>query len=247
MRLLLLNPNTTEAMTEQMFEVALATSGPDVEIIPATVTRGVPYIASRAEAQIAGAEVLDVLAREADGIDAAIIAAFGDPGVIAARELFDFPVIGVAEAAVMSAALLGERFGVVTFSPLMARWYTACVQQTGLANRFTGVRCPDTPPDNVGTVATALRSDLIALTELAAKQDCADVVILGGAPLAGLAAKLATDAPCLLVDPVAAAVVQATGLVRLAPSYANRSSLPAAKTSTGLGPALAAVLSEDRR
>lgn len=242
MRLLLLNPNTTAAMTDQMARVAESFATPGTEIIPVTATRGVPYIASRAEAQIAGAEVLDMLARESPGCDAAIIAAFGDPGIIAARELFDIPVIGMAEAAVMTAALLGEQFSVVTFTPHLARWYVECIAQTGLANRCTGVRCPDTAPDSLDNVAEALREDLIGLARQATREDRADVVILGGAPLAGLAPLIAPQTPGILLDPIAAATVQAEALVRLAPNFTNKAARPAAKRSTGLGPALAAVI-----
>jgi len=245
MRLLLINPNTTEAMTVQMTKVATKIAGPTVDIIPVTASQGVPYIASRAEAQIAGAEVLETIAKHGTDADAAIIAAFGDPGIIAARELFDMPIVGMAEAAVMSAALLGDRFSIVTFSPLMARWYEDCVAQTGLAARFTGVRCPDYIPERVENVAEDLRADLIRLAEKATKADGADVIILGGAPLAGLAPLIADETPGLLVDPIAAATLQAEALARLAPSYHNRPARPAAKTSTGLGPALASVIAGD--
>ena len=175
-------------------------------------------------------------------VDAVIIAAFGDPGLVAARELFDLPIVGMAEAAVLSACLLGERFSVVTFSPHMARWYTDCVRQTGLEARFTGVRCPVDPPASLGNVKTALRADLIALAGLATGTDGADVVILGGAPLAGLAPQIAAETPGILVDPIAAATVQAMAMARLAPSYRNRTARPAAKSSIGLGTDLAAVI-----
>ncbi len=243
MRLLLLNPNTTQAMTDQMLTVATRIAGPDVTITARTATRGVPYIASRAEAQLAGAEVLDMIAEDRTGHDAAIIAAFGDPGIVAARELFDIPIVGMAEASVMTAALLGERFSIVTFSPVMARWYEDCVQQTGLTARFTGVRHPDAPPRSLDNVAANLRPELAALAERAVVDDGADVVILGGAPLAGLAQQIADTTPGILVDPISAAVVQAMGLARLTPSYANRPARLARKSSKGLGPALAAVIS----
>ena len=242
MRLLLINPNTTQAMTDQMAQVAASVAGPSVEITPVTATRGVPYIASRAEAQVAGAEVLEIIAEHGKDADAAIVAAFGDPGIIAARELFDMPIVGMAEAALVTAALLGERFGVVTFSPLLARWYVECVNLTGLTARFTGVRCPKTPPATVGNVIHDMRSDLMALTEEATREDGADVVILGGAPLAGLAPQIADETPGLLVDPISAATTQAIALSRLATSYANRTTRPAPKTSQGLGPALAAII-----
>lgn len=242
MRLLLINPNTTEAMTDQLTEVARRVAGPSVDIVPVTASRGVPYIASRAEAQIAGVEVLEIIAEHGKGTDAAIIAAFGDPGIIAARELFDMPVVGMAEAALVTAALMGERFGVVTFSPLLARWYVESVAVTGLTDRFTGVRCPKTPPSEVGNVMHDMRDDLLALTNQATEEDGADVVILGGAPLAGLAPLLAEASPGLLVDPISAATAQAIALSRLGTSYAHRTTRPAPKPSKGLGPALAAII-----
>ena len=175
-------------------------------------------------------------------MDAIIIAAFGDPGLTAARELFDLPVVGMAGAAVMSAALLGERFAIVTFSPFMARWYSDCVHQSGLGNRFTGVRCPATAPERLDNVASALQQDLTDLTREATTQDGADVVILGGAPLAGLAPVIALDAPGILIDPIATATAQALALTRLAPRYTNRANRPARKSATGLGADLTAVI-----
>ncbi|KMW57672.1 Hydantoin racemase [Candidatus Rhodobacter oscarellae] len=242
MRLLLINPNMTESMTRSMTDVARVTAGPAAEIVPLTATTGFPYISSRAEAQIAGAGVLETIASHRHDVDAVIIAAFGDPGLVAARELFDLPIVGMAEAAVMSAAMLGERFSVVTFSPHMARWYDACVRQTGLGGRFTGVRCPADPPAQLGDVQTALRPELIALAHDGTRSDGADVVILGGAPLAGLAPQIAHETPGILVDPIAAATAQAMALARLSPSYRNRTARPAAKTSTGLGQALSTVI-----
>lgn len=242
MRLLLINPNMTQAMTDALTTVARSVAGPDVEVTALTATKGFPYIASRAEAQIAGGIVLEMIAAHGQDADAVIIAAFGDPGLVAARELFDMPVIGMAEAAVMSAAMLGERFSVVTFSPHMARWYTDCVALTGLESRFTGVRCPDTPPASVTDVATALRNDLIAMASEATRKDGADVVILGGAPLAGLAPQIASETSGILVDPIAAATAQAIALASLRPSYRNRNAPPAAKASQGLAPELANVI-----
>ncbi len=240
MHLLLINPNTSQTMTDPMAAIARSVAGPDVTVTALTATRGFPYISSRAEAQIAGGIVLEMIAAHQTDVDAVIIAAFGDPGLIAARELFDLPVVGMAEAAVMSAAMLGERFSVVTFSPNMARWYTDCVELTGLASRFTGVRCPATAPASVANVAADLRDDLIALAKDATHTDGADVVILGGAPLAGLAPQIAPETPGILVDPIAAATVQALALARLQPSFANRTAPPVAKDSIGLQADLAA-------
>jgi Asp/Glu/hydantoin racemase len=247
MRLLLINPNMTEAMTTAMTNVAHAAIGEDAEIIPVTATKGFPYISSRAEAQIAGAQVLEMIAAFHKDVDAVIIAAFGDPGLVATRELFDLPIIGMAEAAVLSASLLGDRFSVVTFSPHMARWYTDCVIQTGLEARFTGVRCPKQPPAKIDNIAADFRNELISLAGLATAQDGADVVILGGAPLAGLAPQITDQTPGILIDPIAAASVQALAMARLAPNYKNRIARPEAKSSAGLGPDLAAIIAGESK
>ena len=247
MRVLLLNPNTSVAMTERMSAVARASAPPGVEIEPSTAPRGVPYIATRAESQIAGAIALETIAARAHAVDAVVVAAFGDPGVAAARELFDLPVVGLAEAAVHAAALLGERFAIVTFTPLMSRWYLDRIAATGLGARCTGVLTPPRQALDVERAAETLGEELAALARRAAEEGGADVVIPGGAPLAGLARELEGGVPALLVDPVAAAVAQAALLARLTTprAFRLRHARPAPKPSDGLDAALAATLARE--
>jgi len=242
MRILLLNPNMTQAMTDGMARIARDVVGDRAEIVPATATKGFPYIASRAEAQIAGAIALEMIAENLSGIDAVVIAAFGDPGLASAREIFDLPIVGMAEASVLSAAMFGERFSVVTFTPLMTRWYEDCVKATGLGSRFAGVRTPRMQDINVGSVARDLRTDLVALANKAVEEDGADVVILGGAPLAGLAHDIAAEVPAIVIDPISAAVAQAVALVSMQPVFAERACKPAAKSSVGLPSALSDII-----
>ncbi|MBE3637578.1 aspartate/glutamate racemase family protein [Mangrovicoccus algicola] len=247
MRLLLVNPNMTVAMTERMAAIARATVGDRAEIVPLTATRGFPYIASRAEAQIAGGIALEMIAENLDGIDAVVIAAFGDPGLMGARELFDLPVVGMAEAAVMSAAMMGERFSIVTFSPLMTRWYADCVAATGLGGRFTGVCTPAAREVDVARVRSDLRDDLVALANRAVTEQGADVVILGGAPLAGLAPEIAAEVQAPVIDPIAAATAQAMTLAGLGGRFAGRACKPAGKSAIGLAPALARAIAMEVR
>src|SRR6185437_10600613 len=86
MKLLLINPNITESMTETMAEEARRAASPGTEIVTATAAFGTQYVANRVEAAIAAHAVLDVLARHVPGCEAAIVSAFGDPGLAAARE-----------------------------------------------------------------------------------------------------------------------------------------------------------------
>lgn len=240
MRILLINPNVSEPITERLRAVAETAALPGTRITALTAPRGVSYISCRAEAQVAGAVVLEMLAEHADGYDAAVIAAFGDPGLLAARELFDLPVVGMAEAAMHTAAMLGERFSIVTFAPALAHWYRDCVRQYGLSSRLAAIRSLTQIPGPFVEVAEQHSEALAELCEATAIEDGADVVILAGAPLAGLAHRIAHRVSVPLVEQVAAGIAQAETLARLTLVKGSTPRRPSPKFSSGLPAALAA-------
>ena len=244
MRILMLNPNTSASVTALIAAAARAVAAPGTEIVPATAVRGVPYIATRAEATIGGAVALEMLAELHPGVDAAVIAAFGDPGLGGARDLFPLPVIGLAEAGMLSACMLGGRFAIVTFSPSLAPWYRECVAWHGLRERCAGVWALQSPFHSIGDVQREKEALLVELANRAVAESEADVVLLAGAPLAGLAPQVAERIGVPVIDCVGAAVKQAEALVALAPRKATAGTFrrPDAKPSTGLAPALAAWL-----
>jgi allantoin racemase len=239
-RLLLLNPNTTEAVTDLMMRSAKAVVSPGVVLDALTAPRGVPYISCRAEAAIAGAIALECLAA-APAPDVAILAAFGDPGLHAARELFDFPVIGVSEAAMLAACMLGGKFLILSFTSAMLGWYRDCVALHGLDARCAGVVALDLPFGAIESVQDAQAEALIAFAGEEARARDASCVIFAGAPLAGLAARARDRLDVPAVDPVAAAVKLAEALAALQPAKAKAGPFarPAPKDSTGLSAPLA--------
>jgi allantoin racemase len=243
-RILLLNPNTTAEVTSLLYAAGHRAASPGTELVAMTAQRGVPYIATRAEAQIGGAIALEMLAEAGSSFDAAIIAAFGDPGLFGARELFSFPVIGLAEAAMLTACMVGQRFSIVTFSPTLAPWYDECVMMHGLETRCTGIRALDESFQSISNVQAEKEEALVRLANLAVELDRADVVILSGAPLAGLAEKVRDRIPVPVIDPIAAAVRQAETLAVLKPRKAVAGTFrrPPPKPTTGLAEPLAAVI-----
>ncbi|MBP0621280.1 aspartate/glutamate racemase family protein [Cupriavidus consociatus] len=242
MRILVLNPNTSEGITARLMAAATPVASSGTELVPLTASRGVPYIATRAEAQIGGAIALEMLAERHTEFDAAIIAAFGDPGLMGARELFDLPVVGMAEAAMLSACMLGRRFSIVTFARALGPWYEECVDMHGLRGRLAGIRMLDGSFASVSDVQEEKEAVLVELANRAVVEDEADVVILAGAPLAGLAARVRDRIPVPVVDQMAAAVKQAEALVALQPRKATAGTFrrPDAKPTIGLAQALAA-------
>lgn len=241
MRILLANPNTTQGVTDRMAGVAREAASAGTEIVAVTGQSGVPYIATRAEAAVAGRETMELMANHAPGCDAAIVAAFADPGLGGAKEMLDIPVVGLAEASMLTACMLGRRFGIVTFSPSLGPWYREAVEYQLLTSRLACIRCLDATFKDISNVADELADLLVDLCARVVAEDEADVIILGGGPLAGLAGRVKDRVPVPLVDCVAAAVRQAEALVALAPRKAIVGTFrrPAAKPISGVSPALA--------
>jgi allantoin racemase len=234
MKLLLVNPNTSASVTQRIESVAREAAAPGTEIVAHTAPRGVPFIATRGEAIIGAAVALEMLAEHHDGCDAAVIAAFGDPGLYGARELLPIPIIGMAEAAMLTACMLGRRFALVSFASALEPWFRDCVELHGLERRLSGIHTLDEPFHDIGAVQEEKEALLIALCHKAIASG-ADTIILAGAPLAGLAAKVADRVPVPLVDGVAAAVKQVEALASLKPRKAMAGSFKRTpKHSAGL-------------
>ncbi len=241
MRLLMLNPNTSQGVTELIAKAGRSAAAPGTEITTMTAERGVPYIATRAEAVIGGAVALEMLAEVHQDYDAVVIAAFGDPGLGGARELFPVPVIGLAEAGMLTACMLGRRFSIVTFAQALTPWYAECVEWHGLRDRCGGINSLDGPFESINDVQNEKEALLVDLALKSIARDESDVIVLAGAPLAGLAHQIADRVPVPVVDCVAASVKQAETLAALRARKATVGTFrrPSAKPSTGLAPALA--------
>jgi allantoin racemase len=247
MRILLANPNTSASVTERIAQVARQAAAPGTEILAVTATSGVPYIASRAEAAIAGGTTLELVAEHASGCDAAIVAAFGDPGLGGARELLSIPVVGLAEAAMLTACMLGRRFSIVTFSGTLEAWYRECVEYHGLMSRFASIRCAPGGFQDIATVSLEKEALLLELCDRVISADGADVIILGGAPLAGMASGISERVAVPLIDGIAAAVGQAQTLASLRPRKATAGSFrrPAPKSIAGVSAGLKRLFGAD--
>lgn len=244
MKILVANPNTSTGVTDRLVASGRMVASPGTELMPMTALRGVPYIATRAEAAIGSAVMLEMLAEKRGTFDAAIVAAFGDPGLGGARELFDFPVVGMAEAAMLVACTLGRSFGIVSFSKSLEPWFAEIVAWHGMTGRCAAIRTLDEAFGSIDNVQEEKEELLVDLANRTVANHGADVVILAGAPLAGLANKIRDRVPVPLVDGIQAAVTTAEGLVRLNPRKATAGTFrrPGPKDSKGLTASLADVI-----
>lgn len=214
LKILVVNPNISLSVTELIQNEAQQAALSDTQITMVTAPFGVAYIETPGEAAVGAYAALQLIAQHQAGHDVVVIAAFGDPGVAAAKELLDIPVIGLTESAVATAFLLGGRFSIVGISPRIGTWYEQTVHQLGLASRMVGYRGLEKGFASVGTVQHEAKNLLREICLRCVEQDGADSIILAGAPLAGLAREIAKDIPVPLIDGVASAIRMAESLGR---------------------------------
>ena len=217
MRLLVINPNISESVSQLIGGEARRAASPGTEITVLTAPFGVAYIETRFEALIGAYAAATLAAEHAHDHDAVIVAAFGDPGVPAIREALDVPVVGLTESALASVGLLGQRFAIVAISQRITAWYRETVERCGLSSRLASIRWLDQPLGDIGSVQDDHARRLKQLCITAIDADGADVIVLAGAPLAGLARNIAGEIPVPVVDGVSSAVQHAETLVRLNP------------------------------
>ena len=142
----------------------------------------------------------------------------------------------------LTACMMGRRFGLVTFARALGPWYEECVRAHGLWERCAGIRVLDGPFREIAEVGAEKEDLLVELAKRAVEEDEADVLILAGAPLSGLAERVAERIPVPVIDQVVAAVKQAEALLalRLRKATAGTFRRPDAKPTKGLAGPLAA-------
>lgn len=242
MKLLIVNPNISESVTALIEAEARRSISPDTQVTTVTAALGVAYIETRFEALLGAYAVAERVAEHLPGHDGVVVAAFGDPGLMALREALPVPVTGMTEAALATACQLGSRFSIVSISPRMRGWYLDTVHQSHLSGRLASFRALNQAPTNVATVQADQAERLIEIAHQCVHEDGADVIVLAGAPLAGLARTIAHRLPVPAVDGVSCAVRQIEQMVRMQVRKATAGSYAGvpAKPNKGLSPAMQA-------
>ncbi|NIX78323.1 aspartate/glutamate racemase family protein [Microvirga terricola] len=214
--LLLVNGNTTASLTARLDRCAADFLGGDWAVSSETARFGAGYITQRAEATIAAHAVLATIgaAAQKTTFDACLIACFGEPGIAAAREIFAFPVIGMAEASVLCAIQVARRFAIVT----VGEHWPAMLEDYLKANALHDRCCGIIPI--AGQALDLANNRQLALEHIASAirraMECgADAVIIGGAAVAGLANELREAFTIPLIDSLDASLAQVEALARM--------------------------------
>lgn len=231
-----INPNTSDEMTQAIARGARAVAGPDTRVRAVRPSMGPASVESHYDEALSVPGVLaEIAAGERLGSDGYVVACFNDPGLDAARELATAPVVGIAEAAMHTASFLGRGFSVVT---TLSR---TCGRAWDLADRYgmrrfcRGVHACGIPPLALDTDPDATKT-IIESCSSALDTDGSDAIVLGCAGMSDWADKIAAELGVPVVDGVRAAVLTVQSLVTMTLRTSARTeyATPPPKPYTGL-------------
>ena len=215
MRIAVINPNTTQSMTDVIAAAAREAAGPGTEIAAITALSGPVSIEGHYDEAVAATGLLETIRAEGDRYDAYVIACFGDPGLRAMREIVRGPVLGIAEAAMQAATMVSTGFSVVTTLARTRSIAEHLVHSYGMDRFCRKVRATDIAVLDLDDPASNARSVILAECRQAIEQDGSSAIVLGCAGMADLARDLSGELAVPVIDGVAVAVRFCEALVGL--------------------------------
>lgn len=214
-RILVINPNSNEKVTEQIDRALEPLRTSDAPAIACITLKDGPYgIESQRDSDVAA----DCVARaiEAGDADVAafVIACYSDPGLRAAREITRRPVFGIAETGLATAIMLGGRIGIVSILAQSVDRHWAYARSLCLQDRIVA----DLPVDltvaelaDEGTVGPKMRD----VGHRLRNEFNANVILLGCAGMARYRRDLEDQLRIPVIDPTQAATAAAITALRL--------------------------------
>ena len=134
MHIALINPNTTHSMTERMRDAAMPLLSDGVKLTALTASYGAPSIEGYYDEVFAIPPMIEMLAPMADQIDGVVVGCFDDTGVDALRSLLSVPVVGICQASMQTAAVLSNKFSIITTLPVSVPALENLVRQYGFGD-----------------------------------------------------------------------------------------------------------------
>lgn len=222
MRLLIVNPNTSPGTTRRIGDAARAAAQPGEQFTTVSAAFGPELIVTPEDGAEATRGVMAAIRRHDGPVDGIILASFGDTGAEEVRAAWPhLPVIGIAEAAFTAARARGGPFAIVTFAPEVAPSLQEKAEQYGLGDRLTRVAALAEPwHGEPGDVVTERGEAMRDLCEICATEG-AQSIVMGGGPLAGLAARIGPRVSVPLIDGTQEAIAQIRAQIRLDAQQGN--------------------------
>ena len=215
MRILVVNVNTTQSITDAIAEQARTVASAGTEIVGLTPYFGAESVEGNFESYLAAIAVMDRVMAYDQPFDAVIQAGYGEHGREGLQELLNVPVVDITEAAASTAMFLGHAYSVVTTLDRTVPLIEDRLKLAGLYQRCASVRASGMAVLELEEDPLAAMEAIVRQAQLAIAEDKAEVICLGCGGMAGLDEQIRQRTGVPVVDGVTAAVTIAEGLVRL--------------------------------
>jgi allantoin racemase len=214
MKILVVNPNSTQSMTDKIAQVARQVADASTQIAARTSSLGPESIEGYFDEAMCLAGLMQTI-DACDDADAVVIACFDDTGLDAARCLTDKPVIGIGEAGYRMASMLSNKFSVVTTLGRSVPALEHNLRRYGLDHHCVRVRSTEVAVLELEHNPVAACARIEAEIALAIREDKAEAIVLGCAGMTDFAARLSTQYGLPVLDGVACAVALAQSMAKL--------------------------------
>ena len=216
MRIKIINPTTTESFTRKNHEAGCMVAAPGTEVISAAVESGPVSIEGHYDEAACVIGILEEIHKgEREGADGYVIACFGDPGVLAAREAARGPVIGIAEASMHVASIVATGFSVVTTLARSKIIVEHLVRIHGFESQCRKIRATDLEVLALEDTGSDAYRIIVEECRRALAEDDSGAILLGCAGMADIAARISEDIGAPVIEGVSAGVKIVEGIVAL--------------------------------
>jgi len=232
MKIFVINPNTSESMTDHIRRELEEIKRSDTELTVVNPEHGPVSIESAYDEALAGPPTLELVRRaNEEGYDAIVLACFSDPSLDAAKEVSDVPVIGIEEATLHIAAMLGHKFSIMTSLSSRIPTRDLHVRLHGLESAFASAPALNMPVLEMDANPEKAKARILELARQAVQEDGAEVIVLGCAGLAGYAEDIERELGAVVLDPTSVAfkVAEAVADLGLRHSKTGRFAAPPVK------------------
>ena len=209
MKVLIINPNTDQATTSAIQAVAEKYVGERYEVVCKSAAGGPHFIATYEHQVQAAAGMIALVRQNENEVDAFIVACHADPNLDCLKEITAKPVVGIGEASMKLASMLGHNFSVISPVQHSIPNKEAMVAKYHLSGALASVRAPEPK-----AAPASMAEELLQAASVAIEKDQAEVIVLGCAGMAGLDRALQEKLGVPVLDSVVCALIVAEGLVR---------------------------------
>lgn len=222
MRIFVINPNTSESVTEHVRRELERIKRPDTELTVTNPKHGPVSIESAYDEALATPGTLELVRQANDeGYDAVVLACFSDPGLDAAKEISEIPVIGIEEATLHVAAMLGHKFSITTTGRNRAPTREIHVKLRNVETAYASALVMDMPVLEMDANPKEAKARILELAREAIEEEGTEVVILGCAGLAGYAEDIERELGIVVLDPSSVGLKIAEAMVDLGVSHSK--------------------------